>query len=188
MASAVSGEVIDRIAVSVGNRVITRSDIEREIRAVAFQNGTTPDFSVQNRHAVAEKMIEQKLVQIELDNSRYPTPTAAEVTAALEEFKKTHFADPGTYEKALAAAGISERDLTDVLLWERMLLEFIEIRFETGIQVSDADIAAYAREHGLGAGAAEKVLTAERADQQMEQWLKDARRRTTVIIHEEALR
>ena len=35
---------------------------------------------------------------------------------------------------------------------------------------------------------AERALVASRADQQLELWLKDARRRTPVIMHEEALR
>src|SRR5262249_48275559 len=70
-------DLIDRIAVSVGNRVITRSDIERQIRVIAFQNGVQPDFSSANRHAVANKMIEQKLIQRELESSRYPAPLPA---------------------------------------------------------------------------------------------------------------
>ena len=36
--------IIDRVAVSVGNRVITESDIVREIRVTAFLNGAEPDL------------------------------------------------------------------------------------------------------------------------------------------------
>ena len=38
-------DTIDRIAVSVGNSVITTSDIERQIRVSAFLSGTKPDLS-----------------------------------------------------------------------------------------------------------------------------------------------
>lgn len=188
LAFAARAEIIDRIAVSVGNRVITQSDLERQIRVIAFQNGVKPDFSTANKHAVADKMIEQKLIQKELENSRYPLPTPADLQPAIDDFKKAHFPDRSSYEKALNEYGITEQDLLDVLLWERTLLAFIEIRFESGVLVSDQDIADHAREKQLTPAAAERALIGIRADQQLEQWLRDARRRSPVITHEEALR
>jgi peptidyl-prolyl cis-trans isomerase SurA len=179
-------DLIDRIAVSVGNRVITRSDIERQIRVIAFQNGVQPDFSSANRHAVANKMIEQKLIQRELESSRYPAPLPAELMPAIEEFKHKQFKDDAAYQRALAAYDITEEDLLDVLLWERTLLRFIEVRFESGVQVTDQEVADYAKKQGLAPAPAERALVAFRADQQLDQWLRDARRRTPVIIHEEA--
>ena len=184
---AARAEIIDRIAVSVANRVITQSDLERQIRVVAFQNGKPPDFSATNKHAVAEKMIEQKLIQRELENSRYPVPLPADLAPAIEEFKKTHFPDPAVYQRALAAAQITEQDLLDVLLWERTLLTFIEIRFETGVLASELEIADYARENKVTPAEAERAIVTSRADQQVDEWLRTTRRRTTVIIHEEVL-
>jgi hypothetical protein len=72
-------EIVDRIAVSVANRVITQSDLERQIRVTAFQNDKNPNFSSANKRVVAEKMIEQKLIQRELENSRYPVPSPEEL-------------------------------------------------------------------------------------------------------------
>lgn len=178
-------EVIDRIAVSVGNRVITESDLNRQIRVVAFQNGVKPDFSPANRRATAEKMIEQKLIERELENSRYPLPSAAELAPILDDFKKTHYPDPAAYRKALADYGITERDLLEVLAWERTLLRFIELRFENSVLVTDQEVAALARQNRLSTADAERSLISSRADQQVEQWLKDARRRTTIIMHQE---
>ena len=180
-------EIIDRIAVSVGNRVITQSDLERQIRVIAFQNGKQPDFSAANKHAVANKMIEQKLIQRELENSRYPAPEPAELEPAIEEFKRTHFPDDAAYQRALAEAHITAQDLLDVLVWERTLLNFIEIRFESGVLASDEEIAAYARDNKVTPEAAERALVTSRADQQVDEWLRLTRRRTTVIMHEEVL-
>jgi hypothetical protein len=188
VALAAQAEIIDRIAVSVGNRVITQSDLERQIRVTAFQNDQKPDFSPANKRAVAEKMIEQKLIQRELENSRYPVPSPEELAPAIEEFKKQHFPDTPAYQRALAAAGITEQDLLDVLLWERTLLSFIEIRFESGVLVTEKEIADYAGEHKVSPAAAERALVAARADQQVDEWLRSTRRRTTVITHEEVLR
>jgi hypothetical protein len=181
-------ELVDRIAVSAGNRVITQSELERQIRVIAFQNGVKPDFSAANKHAVANKMVDQKLIQRELENSRYPLPTVDELAPALEEFKKVHYPDQAAYQKALAAAGITEQDLLDILLWERTLLRFIEIRFESGILTSDQEVAEIEQQKKLSKADAERALVSSRADQQLEQWLRDARKRTPVIMHEEALR
>lgn len=187
MAFSAHSELIDRIAVSVGSKVITQSELERQIRVIAFQNGVKPDFSSANKHAVAEKMIEQKLIQRDLEYSRYPQPTAADLAPALADFKK-HFGSEEAYQQALKDAGLREEDLLDLLVWERTVLEFIELRFESGVLLNDQDVAEYARQNKVTPAEAEKALTASRADQQLDQWLREARRRTTVITHEEAFR
>ena len=197
------GDIIDRIAVSVGNRVITQSDVDRELRVAAFQDGVKPDFSVARKRAAAEAMIEQKLIQNELENARYPLPEAAELTPAIEQFKKEHFKNDQEYRKALAEYGIAEQDFTEVLLWQRTLLLFVQVRFESGVQIIDQDVQDYFEKTVKPAAQAahpgqpalledyrdqiEKKLTGERADQQMDTWLKEARKRTGIIIHDEVL-
>src|ERR1700688_4258 len=102
LAATARAEIIDRVAVSVGNRVITASGLDRQIRVAAFQDGVTHDFSPATRRATAERMVEQKLIQLELVNSRYPVPGAAELTPAIEQFKKEHFPNETAYQQALA--------------------------------------------------------------------------------------
>ena len=121
------GDIIDRIAVSVGNRVITQSDVDRALRVAAFQDGVKADFSAARKQAAAEAMIEQKLIQNELENSRYPLPDPAELTPAIEQFKKQHFKNDQDYQMALAEYGITEEDFKEVLLWQRTLLMFVQV-------------------------------------------------------------
>ncbi|MGB7762986.1 MAG: hypothetical protein WBL61_24345, partial [Bryobacteraceae bacterium] len=87
-ATLASAAIIDRIAVSVGSRVITSSDIEREIRVTAFLNGQPPDLSPAGKRAAAERMVEQRLVRHELETSRYPVPQPAEIEPALAAFRQ----------------------------------------------------------------------------------------------------
>jgi len=61
MAMAARGEIVDRIAASVGNRVITASDLDRQLRVAAFQDGVKPDFSPARKRAAVEAMIEQQM-------------------------------------------------------------------------------------------------------------------------------
>ena len=71
-------EVIDRIAVSVGKSVITEADLTSEIRITAFLNSGKPDFSAENKRRTAERMVDQRLVRVELEAIRYVLPSAAE--------------------------------------------------------------------------------------------------------------
>jgi parvulin-like peptidyl-prolyl isomerase len=203
LALAAPGEIIDRIVASVGNRVITSSDLDRELRVAAFQDGVKPDLSPARKRAAVEAMIEQKLIRMELANSRYPLPDPAELAPAIEQFKKEHFKDDQQYRAALDAAGIREDDFRELLLWQRTLLLFVQVRFETGVQLGPQEVEEYfAKTVKPAAEAAHpgqpvsvedyhdqiaRTLTGRRADQQMDIWLRDVRKRTNVVLHEEAL-
>jgi hypothetical protein len=81
---------------------------------------------------------------------------------------------------------------------------FIQVRFETGVQLDAQDVEEYfTRTVKPAAEAAhpgqpvsledyrdqiERTLTGQRADRQMDVWLRDVRRRTNVVVHEEVLR
>ena len=195
-------EIIDRIAVSVGERVITVTDIEREIRVNAFLNGAQPDLSRANRRVTADKMVEQKLIQRELETSRYPQAGPAEIEPVLADFKSEHFKDDDAYARSLAAYGITEQNVRAELLWQRNMLRFIEIRFRPGVQVTDEEVLKYF--DGTVAPAAraahpgeaprledyrtqiEEKLTGDRADEEMNRWLELVRRRVQIVYHEEA--
>ena len=189
MAMGARGEIIDRIAASVGNRVITASDLDRQIRVTAFQDGVKADFSPAHKKATAEEMIEQKLIQAELANSRYPLPDPAELLPAIEQFKKQHFKDEAAYRAALGTYGITEDDFKELLLWQCTLLLFIQVRFTKTVKPA-AEKAHPGQAVSLDdyREQIERKLTGERADQQMDVWLRDVRRRTNIAVHEEVLR
>jgi hypothetical protein len=202
-AVSMSAEVVDRIAASVDNHVIAKSDIELQIRVAAFQGGDKPDLSPKHKREVLESMIDQKLIQRDLENSRYPLPDPAELDPAIEQFKSEHYPDPGAYEKALASYGITDADLRGLLLWERTLNSFIDVRFTSTTQVTDQQISEYFESTVKPAAELahpgqqvrledyhdqiEKKLSADRANAQMETWLNGARRRAQIVVHEEAL-
>jgi hypothetical protein len=198
-----SAEIIDRIAASVGNRVIAVSDLDREIRVNAFLDGVQPDFSHAAKRATTERLVEQKLIRHELETSRYPMPDAAEVEPVLADFREKHFKDEDEYRRALTERGITEQDVKDELLWQRTLLRFIEVRFRPAVQVSDQEIqtyfdkvvtpAAQAAHPGQPValedyrGPIEETLAGQRVDKEVDTWLKEARKRNEIVIHEDAL-
>jgi hypothetical protein len=192
--------IVDRIAVSVGNRVITATDLDREIRITALLNNAKPDFSPANKRKTADRMVDQTLVRNELDASSYPPPSPAEVEAALQE-EKARFGNEAGYRRALSEYGVSEEDVKVRLSWQLLLVRFIDVRFRPGIQITDDQIRKYFDEHVRAALAQahpgqapsledhraeiEQTLIGEAADRQVEQWLKEARRRNHIQYHDE---
>jgi peptidyl-prolyl cis-trans isomerase SurA len=196
-------EIIDRVAVAVGNRVITQSEVERHARLTAFLNQEQPDLSPAARRKTAERLVEQRLVRRELEASRYPPPSATEVDAVLQGVKE-QFGAAGTLNEALAKYGVTEQHLREHLLWQLQFLRFIDIRFRPGVQVSEEDAREYYEKTVLPAAAGanpgktpsfedyretiEEALTGRRVDEELERWLQAARRRTRVEFREGAFR
>ena len=202
LAAGLHAEIIDRIAVSVGNQAITASDLDREIRVTAFLNRSQPDFSPAARRATADRMVEQRLILRELENSRYPGPAAAEIDPVLEKFKKDNFTSEEDYAQALSRLGITEQEVRDELLWQRRLLMFIDVRFRPSVQVTDQEVEDYFHKTVEPAAQAahpgqpvtledyrdqiEEKLTGDQVDKQMSAWLQRAKERAQITYHPEA--
>lgn len=200
--TAARAEIIDRIAVTLDNQVITASEIALEIRLTAFLNGDSLDFSPDARRKSAARLIEQKLIRKEIQVGRYVSPAPEEVEPMLKEIQAQRFHSTGEYRQALSKYGVSEDELKAHLLWQLTLLRFIDIRFRPGVQVTEAQIQAYfdanrvkleappgtARKLTLDdlRGEIREILTAEGADKQLDEWLAEARKRTRIEFHQEA--
>ena len=201
LAWGLHAEIVDRIAVSVGNRVITTSDLDRQIRVSAFLDGAKADQSAPARRAMAERMVEQTLIRKELETSSYPVPSLAEVEPELQAFRAKFYPNAADFARALADNGIAEQDLKTELLWQRTLSQFIDMRFRPGVQVTEEEIQQYFHSvveplaKAAHPGEAAKLedyrddievkLTGDRADREMDKWLKEARKRAEVVVHEE---
>ena len=195
-------ETIDRIAVSVGNRVITTSDLDRQIRVAAFLSGTAADFSATAKREMADRLVAQRLMENEIELTHYVEADPSDIEPALREFTAKYFKSEDEYRAALAKAGIGDEDVRQELLKERTVNAFIELRFHPAVQVTEQDIqeyfeksvapAAKAAEPGQTVTAAqfhdeiERKLTGQQVDAEVERWMREARRRTQVVFHDEA--
>jgi hypothetical protein len=197
-----SAEIIDRIAITVGNQVITESQIDEEIRITAFLNRDKLELTPQARKDASTRLIEQSLVRREMDLSHYPLPEAADAGAALQGIKST-YASEAEYGAALESYGITEADLTRRLLWQLTLLRFIDYRFRPGIQISSADVQTYYRQQvsnwqqkGVqpipsledSRDQIEEILTQKRIDQALDQWMADTRKQIEIQYRDQSLR
>jgi peptidyl-prolyl cis-trans isomerase SurA len=197
--------IIDRILVTVGNQVITESELELGVRMTAFMNQEPIDFSIENRRHAVERLIEQKLVMKELEFSKFPAPTIDEVAPRLDNVVKRLFEDnQAAYRAALEKYGITEEQLRRYLHWQMTFFRFVDFRFRPGIQVSEADIEDYFKTKVLPLAQRanpgktisiddyrdriERILAAQREDTELQAWLKDTRGRTKIEYRDETLR
>jgi hypothetical protein len=183
-----NAEVLDRVAVSIGNQVITESQLIQEIRLDSFLNNEPPSFSPAAMRAAANLLIDQKLVRKEMEMGRYPSAAPEEAAAMIQKLVKSR----PDFDKELTAAGIGLDDLQQHLLWGLTLAHFVGLRFRPAVQVTTGDVEQYYREQfspqtplsDVRARITE-ILQAERSDGALDAWLKDTRAHTTIEYQKE---
>jgi hypothetical protein len=195
-----SAVIVDRIAIAAGAQVITDSEIEQRIRLTAFENGDRPSFDSVVRKTAADRLIDQKLAEREMEVGHYPRVTPDRGAALLAEYAKTSFkSDDNALDAALKQYGLSRGDLRADLIRQADLLTFLAIRFRPAVQVTDQDVRQYFQANiqphlgNTGAGIEEfrnqieSAIAGQRADIDMEAWLKDQRKRTKLQYLEKDL-
>lgn len=191
-AAVLHGEVIDRIAVSVDRQVITASAIDERLRVAAFLNQAKVDLSAQARRRMAERLIEQALVRREMELSRYAQPKADEVSEHIARIRAQLKVTDEEFRRRLADYRLTEETLRENLQVQLATVRFIDLRFRPGTAVSDGEIDLYYREtfvpewQQANPGKTvpeldevrenvEQVLLSQRANQSLDEWLKQAR-------------
>jgi hypothetical protein len=194
-------DIIDRIAISVGNQVVTESQIDEEIRVTQFLNGEKHDLSAAERKKAADRLIQQALVKREMELNRYPLPPLSDADKQLQTLKTGHSGE-AQFQDALQTYGIAEDALKRHLWWQLTLLRFVDFRFRPGIQIQDSDVQEYYKQQvatwkkeGLQSipsfeearGQIEEILTQQRIDETMDTWLSEVRMQVAIRYRDETL-
>ena len=198
---SLKAEIIDRVAVSVERKVITESELLRQIRITAFLNGERPDFSAATKRSVADRLVEQTLIRREIETTGYVVPQ--NTSGSFEQFRRGRFKTDEEYSRALAEAGITDEELKEAFAWQNTLLEFINVRFRPGIQLRDTEVRDYYDQRFLpeaktkgqpppafeeARDAVEETLLSERVDNALDRWLGQVRTQTRIRYREDVLR
>ncbi|MCU1327809.1 MAG: hypothetical protein JWN34_3179 [Bryobacterales bacterium] len=163
LAATGQAEIIDRISVRVGTRMITASEIDLRVRLTAFENREKPELSVERRKQAVEQLIDQRIVEHEMDIGRYPRLEPSEKTELMVAFAGERFgADAGALGSALAAYGITPDELESDLARQQDLITFLGLRFRLGTDL-------------------------KKADAELDEWLTEQRKRTGVEYLEKEL-
>lgn len=197
LALAASGEIVDRVVATVGNQVITQSEIIRQIRIAAFLNGEPIDLSAKSRRATAERIIEQELIRKEALLSRYPQPEKWEAEKLMKDTREAKSISDQAWQRQLKQFGITEEELSKHFGLQLQTLRFTEYRFRPAVQVTESDIREYHAQKFKGKAAPpfedaretlERDLIDQRVDQLLDRWLKEARVQTRIEIREDSFK
>jgi len=188
-------EVLDRIAVSVDNGVITEAQVIRQIRLAAFENHEEPNLSGSNKRTAAEQLLERRLIEREMQVNKYGGPDDAQIDAEMKRVEG-EYKTPAGFQAALAKYKITQDELREFERAQLAVLRFIELRFRPAIQVSDAEIQDYYQNEFLPdwekrskapAPSLEKVhdqiehiITRTRESQALDRWLGETRRQSDI--------
>jgi len=171
------GEVLDQIVVIVNNSfIITLSDIRKE-RAIQSALGSNPGSDDE----LADALVERHLVEEQLAQFRNIDVSENDIAKRLAQIGKP--------------AGVSDKELREAVIGELRRFEFMADRFGQFIRASDEELQQYfndvyapeLRRNGLPVPPMEQGMEAVRANvvavkmkQEVDNWLADLRRRSTI--------
>lgn len=202
LVTALEGEILDRIAVTVGKHVITEGDILLDLRIAAFLDQKAVDVSGDQKRKTADRLIDQYLLLQEASTSRQVLPTAADAHQLLDQVK-AQYATETEYRAALAHYGVTEDQLSEHLLNGIRALRFTDLRFRPEVQLTDDDLHDYYDSMAAQWRRAnttqvptfeasrdqiEKLLTDQRVTQALDRWLGTTRSETQILYKEQVFK
>jgi hypothetical protein len=194
----VRGEILDRVAVTVGKHVISEGDIILDLRIAAFLDQKPVDLSGDQKRKTADRLVDQYLLLQEASSSHQILPTDVDARQLLDQVK-AQYATETEYRAALARSGITEEHLSEHLLNGIRALRFTDLRFRPEVQLSDDDLHEYYDSMAAQWRRAnstqvptfeasrdqiEKLLTDQRVTQALDRWLGTTRSETQILYKE----
>jgi hypothetical protein len=135
-------EIIDRILAVVDTQIITLSDVRAALRFGLVSE----DVSLDPTGAVLQRLIDRRLMLIEVDRYAPPEPADPAVNASLAAVER-RFKDALAFEIALTQSGLTREELRRQLRDSLRIESYLQQRFSTALQVSDDEVVRYYREH-----------------------------------------
>jgi hypothetical protein len=134
-------QIVDAIVARIEDDIITLSEL-RELAAYQwFLDGRS-----QSNEDVRSELIEQWVVNNEATTSRFPLPAEAEVDREVGRLENS-FSGLAAYQQRLAAAGLTPETVRRIVTRQIYLARYLDYKFRSAIQVSDAAIESYYRDH-----------------------------------------
>lgn len=130
-------DIIDRVVAVVDSDVIMLSDVRT---VTTF--GLMPD--ARNETDVLTRLIDRALILAEVNRFIVPEPGVGVIEAKLDELRSS-FPTPEAFLHALAEVGLTETGLARVLLKGWRVENYLEQRFGSTVQPTEAELARYYR-------------------------------------------
>ena len=182
-------EVIDRIVAWVENDIILLSDVRHLGKFQLLVDGKSEE-----EPKLLDRLIDQWVVQIEADASRFPRPSDAEIDQAVTALKNS-FGSPEKYEERKKQSGLSDGEIRDEIATQLYLSNYLDSRFRPAVQVDAKAIEEFYKTAVLPRAKArgqeppslessretiQEALVQKEIDDQAEKWLQESRTRIHV--------
>ncbi len=201
-ASPLQGQLLDRIAVTVDDRVITLGDVIDEIRLAALLEGAALEITPESKRRAAERLVESLLLSRDMEMTRFPPVSDEELEEFLARIRTARGLNAAAWEDEVRRYQLSPAHVREQLRRRLGVLRYIEFRFRPQVQLTDAEVRQYMQDR-LGPGsapmagnperaleaarqAAESALAAQRVNELVDAWLKDTRKRARIRYREAA--
>lgn len=190
-------QILDRIAVSVENQVITERDVLRDLHVTAFLDHRRTEESGEQKRVAADRLVDQMLILDEAALTRATLATEDDARKMLDGVKQQYGSD---YQAALERYGITEQDVVNHLLAGLRAMRFTDLRFRPEIEISEEDLrdtyeslVANSKRGGKATMPSfeesreqvEKLLTDQRTAQALDRWLGTRRTETRILYREQ---
>lgn len=139
--SAQQAQIVDAIVVRIEDDIITLSEL-REL--AAYQQ--LLDGRSQSNEEIRSELIEQWVVNNEATTTGFPLPAQTEVDRELSRVE-TSFSSPAVYQQHLEAIGLTAAAVRRIITRQIYLARYLDYKFRPSIQLNDAAIADYYRDH-----------------------------------------
>jgi parvulin-like peptidyl-prolyl isomerase len=182
---------VDGIAARIGNDVLTDSEV-RELQD--YQK--LVEGQAQDRSKVMEELVDQWIVQTEAVATKFPHPTADEVSLEFQALLKL-FPSREQFQARLAQIGLTQDEVRQVLERQLYYIRFLNYKFHAATQVTSEEVETYyqqdlapsLRKRGLTVPPLDQVeaqirqlLTQEEINEKAAQWLDEAKARLRIVI------
>jgi len=135
------GQVVDAIVARVEGDIITLSEL-REL--AAYQR--LVDGHSQTDEQLRLELIEQWVVNNEATTARYPLPAQSEIDREVARVASS-FGGTAAYHERLGSVGLTTEALRRIITLQIYLARYLDYKFRTSVQVTDAAIETYYHDH-----------------------------------------
>jgi len=134
-------ELVDRIVSVVDDDPILLSEVER---AIALGQVTTAagDDARKTRRRALDQLIEQRLRYHEIERYGFETVSVQQVEAQVEQIR-SRFAAPEEFARVLAALGLDEKGLRQLVARQLITLSYVEQRLGSRVFIGLEEISRY---------------------------------------------
>ena len=144
-----AGVLIDRVVAVVNGDVVLESDVEQERRMVVFQPISSPEGTTTREKAI-ERLVNRRLLLQQAKLQPQHAVTEADIDAQVDQLRKeipackeAHCETDAGWASFLATHGVTNNELRAYSRERMEALQFIEVRFRSGIRITHAEIQDY---------------------------------------------